>query len=125
MNPKNFLLYGGLILVLVALLGFFGIIGPEASDSVFGDAWWFDNGENWAHLVIGVVGLLAAFMFPGSVQKPLVMILGVVGVVIGLYSIFSQQFLGANLENPMDTILHLAVGAWALWSSMGKEEAAA
>jgi hypothetical protein len=34
-----------------------------------------------------------------------------------VYSIFEQQFLGSNLENPADTLLHLAVGAWALLAS--------
>ena len=120
MNPKQFLQIGGAVLVLVGLLGFFGIIGPTADQSIFGGGWWFDNGENWAHLVIGVVGLIAAFAFPDSLQKPLVMVLGVVGVLVGLYSVFTPSFLGANLENPADTLLHLAVGAWALWASWGK-----
>lgn len=122
MNPKQFLLLGGVVLILVGILGFVGILGPTADQSIFGSAWWFDNAENWAHLVLGVVGLVAAFMFPASLQKPLVMLLGVVGVVVGLYSLFiSQQFLGANLENPADTLLHSAVGVWALLASMRKE----
>lgn len=120
MNPKQFLTYGGAILVVVAVLGFIGVIGPTP-DKLFGATWWFDNKENWAHLVLGAVALLAAFTFPDNVQKPLVMVLGVVGVLVGLYSLFSQSFLGANLENPMDTLLHLAVGAWALYASMRKE----
>ncbi|MBI4049307.1 MAG: DUF4383 domain-containing protein [Candidatus Doudnabacteria bacterium] len=121
MNPKQFLVVGGAILVLVGLLGFFGVIGPTAEQSIFGSAWWFDQGENWAHLVIGVVGLIAAYTFPASTQKPLVMLLGVIGVLIGLYSlIFSSSFLGANLENPADSLLHLVVGVWALYASWGK-----
>lgn len=121
MNPKQFLVVGGAVLVLVALLGFFGVIGPTADQSIFGKAWWFDAGENWAHLVLGVVGLIAAYTFPASAQRPLVMVLGVVGVLIGLYSLlFSTNFLGANLENPADSILHLVVGVWALWASWGK-----
>ncbi|MBI3956548.1 MAG: hypothetical protein HY340_00990 [Candidatus Kerfeldbacteria bacterium] len=125
MNPKQFLLWGGLILVLVAILGFIGVIGPTAEKSIFGDNWWFDNAENWAHLIIGIVGLIAAFAFPMSVQKPLVLILGIIGVVVGIYSIFTQTLGGANLENPADTILHLVVGAWALWASMAKKSAPA
>ncbi|OGE87722.1 MAG: hypothetical protein A3J07_03345 [Candidatus Doudnabacteria bacterium RIFCSPLOWO2_02_FULL_49_13] len=120
MNSKQFLVIGGLILVLLGVLGFVGVIGPTADKSIFGSNWWFDNGENWAHLVLGVVGLLAAFTFPAASQKVLVMVLGVVGILVGLYSIFNQSFLGANLENPADTILHLAVGVWALYASMNK-----
>lgn len=120
-TPKNFLTIGGVVLVLIAILGFVGIIGPTAADSVFGSAWWFDNGENWAHLVLGIVALISAFALPSGIQKPLVMVLGFVGILIGLYSlVISQAFLGANLENPADSILHLAVGAWALWASMKK-----
>ena len=120
MNPKQFLIFGGAVLVLVAVLGFFGIIGPTADKSIFGAGWWFDNGENWAHLILGVVGLISAFALPAGAQKALVMLLGVIGILVGLYSIFNQSFLGANLENPADTILHLAVGAWALFASMKK-----
>ncbi len=121
MNPKQFLVVGGAILVVVGILGFVGIIGPTAEQSIFGSGWWFDNGENWAHLILGVVGLIAAYTLPASAQKPLVMLLGVVGVLIGLYSLLiSQSFLGANLENPADSILHLVVGAWALYASMSK-----
>lgn len=121
MNPKQFLTWGGVILVLLAILGFFNVIGPTADHSIFGSSWWFDNGENWAHLILGVVALIAAFAFPMTVQKPLVIILGIIGVLIGLYSLFSPgNFFGANLENPADTILHVVVGAWALWAGMAK-----
>ena len=119
MNPRQFLLLGGVVLLLVGLLGFefIGLIGPTAEDSIFGDAWWFDNGENWAHTILGVVGIAAAFVLPAAAQRGLVLLLGVVGVLVGLYSIFEQQFLGSNLENPADTLLHLAVGAWARLAS--------
>lgn len=119
MNPKQFLQIGGAILVLLGVVGFVGIIGPTPEESVFGDIWWFDNGENWAHLVIGVAGLAATFVLSANYQKLLVRVLGIVGVLVGLYSlVIGPNFLGANLENPADTILHLAVGAWALLASM-------
>lgn len=124
MNPKQFLLIGGIILVLVAILGFVGPIGPTKEASIFGSWWWFDSAENWAHLVLGVVGLIAAFVLPGNLQRPLVMLLGVIGVLVGLYSLLGYaSFLGANLENPADSILHLVVGLWALWASWKKQPA--
>lgn len=122
MNPKNFLLWGGMVLVLVALLGFFGVIGPDSGDSVFGESWYFDNAENWAHLVIGVVALLL-LAASASVQKPVVMIVGIIALLVGLYSLFAEgDFLGANLENPADTILHIVVGLWAILSARGSSE---
>lgn|SRR3989344_757618 len=124
MNPKQFLQIGGAVLVLLGILGFVGVLGPTAEQSIFGDAWWFDNGENWAHLVLGVVGLIASFVLGAGHQRLLVKVLGWVGVLIGLYSLFiSTDFLGANLENPLDSLLHLAVGAWALWASRGSKPA--
>ena len=120
MNPKQFLQLGGAALVLLGILGFF-LIGPTADSSIFGSAWWFDNGENYAHLILGIVALIAAFAISASAQKSLVMLLGIVGVLVGLYSIFNPSFLGANLENPSDTLLHIVVGAWALWASTGRK----
>ncbi len=113
-------MWGGIALVLLGILGMVNVLGPTAESSIFGSAWWFDGAENWAHLVLGIVALVAAYALSASMQKPLVMVLGVIGVLVGLYSLFiSPSFLGANLENPADSLLHLAVGAWALWASMG------
>ena len=118
MNSKQFLIYGGAILVLVGIFGFVGLIGPTADKSMFGSTWWFDNGENWAHLILGVVALLAAFTFPAKAQKPLVMLVGLLAIFFAIYNTFSTKFLGANLESPADLILHAVVGIWALWASM-------
>lgn len=118
MNPKSFLQIGGAVLVIVGLLGFFGVIGPTAEDSIFGASWWFDGAENWAHLVLGVVAVLASFVLGDSLQRGLVLVVGILGVLVGLYSVLGETtLLGANLENPADTALHIVVGAWALWAS--------
>lgn len=124
MNPKQFLMIGGAVLVLVGILGFVGVIGPTPEASLFKDAWWFDQAENWAHTVLGIVGLIAAFALPAAARKGLALLLGVVGVGFGVYNLFSTSFLGANLENPADTILHFAVGVWALVAGMMPEQSA-
>lgn len=127
MNPKQFLLVGGAVLLLVGILGYIGLIGPTPEQSLFGAFWYFDNAENLAHTVLGVAGLAAAFAFPALWQKYLVILLGLLGLAVGFYSlIISSALLGANLENPADTLLHFAVGAWALaavYMGMGKEAA--
>lgn len=125
MNPKQFLQLGGLVLVLVAILGFVGVIGPTAERSIFASGWWFDNGENWAHLIFGVIALVAAFKVQNEEQqKWLVTLVGILALLVGVVGFFlpseSPNFLGANLENPADTVLHLAVGVWALWAAKKK-----
>ncbi len=123
MNPKQFLLIGGLVLAVVGILGFVGVIGPTAEQSIFGSAWWFDNAENWAHLVLGIVALLAWKMLSASNQKMLVILVGVLGLLVGLYNFTSTSLLGANLENPADLALHLVVGLWALYAGLSKRGA--
>lgn len=119
MNSKAFLKWGGIILVVIGILGFIGVVGPTAERSIFGAPWYFDNAENWAHLVLGVVALILAYAAGANVQRPIVMLLGIIGVVIGLYSLFApitagRAFLGAQLQNPLDSLLHIVVGLWAL-----------
>lgn len=115
MNPKQFLQIAGAVLVLVGILGFVEVLGPTAEASIFGAAWWFDNAENWAHLVLGVAALAASFVLTAQLQKILVLVLGVAGVLVGLWSLLGYaMLLGANLENPADTVLHVVVGLWAL-----------
>ncbi len=118
MNAKQFLVVAGAVLLLIGMIGFFGIIGPTPEQSVFGDAWWFDNSENWALAFVGVVALVLAYTIPMTVQKWVVMLLGIIGVSIGIYSFFSPTLLGANLENPADSLLHLALGVWALIAAL-------
>lgn len=123
LTPKGFLQIGGIILVVVGILGFIGILGPTEDSSLFGSFWWFDNAENWAHTVLGIVALAAAYGLKDmNTQKSLVMIVGIVGILVGIYGFLSTNLLGANLENPADNILHLVVGAWALSASMMKKE---
>lgn len=114
MNPKQFLQIGGVVLLLVGILGFVGVIGPEQQDSIFEPDWWFDNPENWAHTLLGVAGLLASFVFPAAAQRGLVFLIGIAGIYFGVYNLFSEDFLGAQLQNPFDTILHFVIGGWAL-----------
>jgi len=126
MNPKQFLIWGGVVLVLVAILGAAGIIGPTAEASIFGAPWWFDVYENWVHGILGIVALIAAFALPASLQKPLVVVVGVLALLFMLYSGFvSEDFYGAMLQNPADTVLHLVVGVWALWAAFRTEAAPA
>lgn len=119
-NPKAFLQLGGGVLLLVAVLGYVGIIGPTPEQSLFGMFWYFDNAENIAHFVLGVVAIASVFVLSSELQKPLVIVVGFVALLAGLASLFGvPSVFGAGLENPADTILHLFVAAWALWAGFG------
>lgn len=118
MNAKQFLMWGGVVLLLVGILGFIGVIGPTSDQSIFKDAWWFDNGENWAHTIFGVVAIIASMSLAADSQKMLTMVVGVIALFFGLYNFFSVDFMGAMLEKPADLILHLVVAGWALWAGM-------
>jgi len=122
MNPKNFLKIGGVVLVVVGLAGMVGILGPTPESSIFGSAWWFDNGENWAHLIGGIVALVVVYALP-QMQTPVVLLVGIVTLLAGIWGFFLPQeapnLYGANLENPLDNILHLVIGVWAFLSWKG------
>lgn len=123
-TPKGFLQVGGAILLLVGILGYVGVIGPTPDSSLFGEFWYFDNAENIAHTVLGIVALAAAFLLKDAgMQKTLVMIVGVIALLVGIYGFITTSLLGATLQNPADNILHLVIGAWALAASMKKGDA--
>ena len=119
-TPKKFLQIGGAVLLLVGVLGFIGVIGPTAEKSIFGNFWWFDNAENVAHTVLGIAGLLAVVALSSSMQRSLVIVLGIFALLVGVYNFGGSQLLGANLESPSDLILHLVIGAWALFAAFNK-----
>ena len=121
-TPKGFLQIGGVVLVLLAILGYVGVIGPTPESSIFGALWYFDNVENIAHLVLGIVALGAVYVLGSDMQKPLVILVGAIAVIVGLWSlVVSTTLLGAGLENPTDSVLHLVVGAWALYAGLGSK----
>lgn len=126
LSIDGFLKVGGAILVLVGILGFFGIIGPTA-DSLFGDFWYFDSAENWAHLVLGVVALGLAFWGPAEIKKWVTILVGAIAILAALWSVLGvipegKNLLGAQLQNPADTVLHVIVGVWGLVAGLKKGE---
>lgn len=118
MNPKQFLLVGGIVLLLLGVLGY---VLPGGQ--ILGMDWYLTPGENIAHLVLGVVAVAAAFVLTAQLQKLLVVIVGVVAVFFGVYGFMVASvpplntFGLANLETPYDNVLHLAVGAWAFYAA--------
>jgi hypothetical protein len=124
MNPRQFLLLGGIVLVALSVLGV-TVLGPTALESYFGVLFYLTNGENVAHLVFGVVALLAYyFLKDEQLTKWLVIVVGVVALFAALYGFMvsgdtgGANFFGvANVENPLDNVLHLVVAAWAFYAA--------
>ena len=121
MNPKQFLTVGGAILVLLAIVGYLGVFSTE------GSFFWLDSGENVAHLFLGVVALAAVFV-PGlnsalaPYYKPIVILVGAISLFFSVYGFIVAgnpvpNTFGYNLESPADNLLHLVVGAWAVWAA--------
>jgi hypothetical protein len=125
MNPRQFLIFGGAVLLLLGIVGYLGVFN-EASTPAF----WLDPGENLAHTVLGIVALAAVFVpglndFLRPYYRAIVILVGVLALFFGVYGFIvsgaaePNTFGVANLENPSDNILHLVVAAWAFLAAFG------
>jgi hypothetical protein len=128
-TPRMFLIAGGVVLLLLGVVGFLGIFTKAAFP-----AFWLDNGENVAHVGLGLIALAAVYV-PGlntalaPYYRWIVLLVGVIALFFGLYGFVvanaaePNTFGLANLELA-DNILHLVVAAWAFasaWSSRATE----
>src|SRR4026207_922501 len=122
-TPKGFLTYGGAILLLLGIVGFLNVFSQTAVP-----AFWLDPGENVAHTFLGIVALAIVFV-PGlntmfaPYYRWIVILLGIVALFFAVYGFYvggnatPNTFGLANLESPLDDLLHLVVGAWALYAA--------
>ncbi|MBI3618621.1 hypothetical protein HY213_01130 [Candidatus Peregrinibacteria bacterium] len=122
MNPKQFLQWGGAILLLLAVVGFLGIS--------FGDYLYFDKAENVAHGVLGVVALVLAPLPLGDLKRWVVVLVGLVALYFGVAGFMvasnsAPNWYGITNLEFLDNIVHLAVGVWALAAAFMSKPATA
>lgn len=131
LTSPGFLRIGGTILLILGWLGY--LLAPISGGALLGDFWWFSGGENFAHATLGVLALVFAADLTSDWQKAMAAIVGIVSLLFGVYgftlpagTMESLNTWGvANLENPLDNLLHLVVGVWALWAAFAPGAAAA
>lgn len=123
---------GGVVLIVLGLLGFTGITNSF-------QPFFLTAGENIAHVALGVVGLAVAYGIKDPrAHRGLVAVLAVTGFAFGIWgfllptgtlpeALTMGNFYGlADLENPLDNLLHIVVGVWATAAFfMGREPAIA
>lgn len=121
MTPKNFLVWGGWVLLVLGIVGF---VAPN----IGGGFLYFDAAENWAHTLLGVVALAVGYgVKDHNTLKWLAALYGIVALVVGLWGFLvagnpaPNFYMVTNLENPLDNIVHLVVGIWGLWATFGKK----
>lgn len=119
MNPKQFLQIGGVILLLFGILGF---IVPQV-----GGLLTFNNAENWPHVVLGVVALVLAPLPLGELKRWVVVLVALGALFFGVAGFMvsgnpAPNFYGvAQLDNPVDNIIHIVVGIWGLLAAFNKK----
>lgn len=121
LTPNGFLKVGGIVLLALGILGFL-----LQDVRLLGEAFYLDFAENIAHTVLGIVALIAAYSIPEGAQRGLVWIVGVVALLFAVWGFLvagnqAPNWYGvSNLENPLDNLLHLVVGVWAVWAASKK-----
>lgn len=125
MTPTFFLRIGGFLSLGIGLWGIIDIdgIGPRL---------WFDVTENVVHTAFGILLLAGGFLRPlRRFRSPITWFTGTVSLLVGIAGLFvasdaPPNFLGiTNLEHPIDNMLHITFGIWALacaWVGEGKEK---
>ncbi len=118
-TSKSFLVWGGWTILILGILGF---IFPNIGGSYLS----FNDVENWAHTLLGVLSLAIGYGIKDNrILKSVTIIFGLVGLIIGIWGFVvagnpSPNFYSVvNLENPIDNIINLGLAVWALWTAFG------
>lgn len=109
---KQFLTWVGWILVI---LGILGLVWEGV------DAFALSDSENWAHLVLGIIALIAAYWLDGQTQKWLTAVYGIVALYFGIWGFVDPTYYGIASLETLDNVVHVVLGLWGLWAAFGKQ----
>ncbi len=117
MRPKQFLVGGGAILIVIGILGVVGLFGLISQASFFHPPHWI----NWFHLFFGIFVLTVGLKGVPRLQRNLTLGGAIVGTTIGLLGLLfgsyvATRFALPELADPSDHIAHLIVGVCAIWA---------
>lgn len=129
MTPRQFLIIGGIVLLALGIVGYAGVFGPDSP-------LWLTTGENVAHTFLGIVALAAVYV-PGlnralePYYRPIVALVAAMALFFTVYGLAVASapplntFGVAQLNNPLDNLIHLAVGIWGGYVVFRKQPAEA
>lgn len=114
MNPRQFLVVGGVILLALGIIGFLAP-NPVGNTQLL----QFDIYENYAHTILGIAALVFAIYLPDLGRWWVTLFVGIVALAFAIigFAVSGTSFPnlgGANLENPVDNVIHLVVGIWGI-----------
>jgi len=116
-RPRQFLLLGGTLLVILGLAGVAGLLGSISQASLFNPPYWI----NWFHLMFGIVVFAIAFAGGRTLQSAMTLAAGGLGSTLGLSGLLFGSYAAKRYNMPeladrSDHFAHLTVGVLALWA---------
>ena len=117
LNPHNFLVLAGSVLVILGVAGTVGLLGSISRAALFNPPYWI----NWVHLGFGVVVLAIASADGRALQNAFTLIAAIIGSTLGIFGLllgshFANRYNTPELADPSEHLAHLAVGLLALWA---------
>lgn len=119
MQYQKFLKYSSLALLVAVLLGLTGL-GPTANNSLLGTYLFFDNVQSVIHLLLAILALAGYLSKNEDIQRYITAAFGVLAITITVFSFYRAgaplpNAYISNIEIPIESLLYLAWGLWALW----------
>jgi len=115
-RPRQFLLLGGTLLVILGLAGVAGLLGSISQASLFNPPYWI----NWFHLMFGIIVFAIAFAGGRTLQSAMTLAGGsgehARPLRLAVRSYAAKRYNMPELADPSDHFAHLTVGVLALWA---------